>query len=131
MGEMMLLLRRDSSQAPTSTLTSRLTWIKISKPASFHFLMVRSQTPYRCASALIFTNCRSLFSLLIICCNFLFAPLRAVQHQPGVAVLNRHEDLAALHATLYDPQGEPIVDRPDPHSKVTGNAGLISSQANR
>src|ERR1039458_10734915 len=89
---MSFLLRSDSSQAPTSYLTTRLTWISINKPASFHFLMVRSQTPYRCASDLIFTNCPSLFSLLIICCTFLFALLRAVLHQPGVTVLNRHED---------------------------------------
>src|ERR1035441_10176324 len=119
---MMLLLRSDSSQAPTSYLTTRLTWMKISKPASFHFLMVRLQTPYRWASVSIFTNRRSLFSLLIICCTFLFALLSAVLHQPGVTVLNRHEDLAALHATLYDPPGEPILYSPDPHSKVPGNA---------
>src|ERR1035441_7411403 len=131
MDERMLLLCSDSSQATTSYLTIRLTWIKINKPASFHVLMVRSQTPYRWASILIFTNRRSSFPLLIICCTFLFAPLRAVLQQPGVTVLYRHEDLAALHATLYDPPGEPILDSPDPHSIVIGNAGLISSQAYR
>src|ERR1035441_1473274 len=93
--------------------------------------MVRSQTPSCCARDLIFTNCPSLFSLLIICCTFLFALLRAVLHQPRVTGMNRMDDLAALHATLYDPPDEPILYSPDPHSIVPGNAGLISSQTYR
>jgi hypothetical protein len=29
---------------------------------------------------------------------------------------------------LYDPPGEPILDSPDPHSIVPGNAGLVGSE---